>query len=81
MPTGILATKSGSLDPGLSRFTPHEATIHVGNSDPRGIPMHLPLSRRQFVFLSAFGFVGAAGYGLTRAVRRVRNSASRMADS
>jgi hypothetical protein len=43
--------------------------------------MSFPLSRRRFLGLSALGALGAGGYGLTRAVRRVRDAASRMSDT
>jgi hypothetical protein len=38
------------------------------------------LSRRRFVLLSALGVVGAAGYGLVRAVQHVREAARRTSD-
>lgn len=43
--------------------------------------MAIPLSRRQFLALSAAGTVGAGAYGLARAVQKVRDSARRMADT
>jgi hypothetical protein len=36
------------------------------------------ITRRRFIVLSAAGVLGAGGYGLTRAVQRVRESASRL---
>ncbi len=42
--------------------------------------MSLPLSRRQFIGLSVAATLGAGGYGLTRAVQKVRDSASHMSD-
>ena len=38
----------------------------------------MPLSRRQFIRMSV---AGAAGYGLVRGVRKVRNAARRSADT
>ena len=43
--------------------------------------MPLPLSRRQFLALSVTGAFGAGGYGLTRAMQKVRDVAKRMAES
>ena len=40
--------------------------------------MSFQLSRRRFLALSGVGALGAAGYGLTRAVQKVRESAARM---
>ncbi len=42
--------------------------------------MSLPLSRRQYIGLSVAGALGAAGYGLTYGVRKVRDAASHMSD-
>jgi hypothetical protein len=38
------------------------------------------MSRRQFILLSGLGAFGAGGYGLHRAVEKVRGSARRMSE-
>jgi hypothetical protein len=38
------------------------------------------LTRRRFLLASTLGVVGAGGYGLTRAVHRVRDAARRLTD-
>lgn len=43
--------------------------------------MPFPLSRRQFIGLTVAGALGASGYGLTRAVQKVRDAASHMSDT
>jgi hypothetical protein len=43
--------------------------------------MPFTLSRRRLLVLSGLGVLGAGGYGLTRAVRSVRDAAGRMADT
>jgi hypothetical protein len=42
--------------------------------------MPFGLSRRQFFVLSGLSALGAGGYGLTRALARVRGAAARMKD-
>jgi len=41
-------------------------------------PMTPLLTRRRFTLLSVAGVVGGVGYGLTAAVRRVRDTAARL---
>ncbi|MBP3956574.1 twin-arginine translocation signal domain-containing protein [Gemmata sp. G18] len=42
--------------------------------------MSLPISRRQFIGLSVTGALGAGGYGLVRAVQKVRDAARSTSD-
>lgn len=42
--------------------------------------MPFGMSRRQFVLLSGLSVFGAGGYGLYRAVHKVRDSARRMSE-
>ncbi|MBN9118011.1 MAG: twin-arginine translocation signal domain-containing protein [Planctomycetes bacterium] len=43
--------------------------------------MSFPLSRRRFIGLSALGALGASGYGVTRAVQKVRDSARQLSET
>ena len=43
--------------------------------------MSFKLSRRRFLALSAVGALGAGGYGITRAVQKVRDSARQLSET
>jgi hypothetical protein len=45
-----------------------------------GLSMVPRITRRRFVVASVLGAVGAGAYGLTRAVRNVREAARRLSD-